>query len=78
MSVVILHAGYGVNNATRDATNEVGKAYLNGTRKFVAHDDWVGDPAPKKRKYLYIVWQQDGVTFSGVVEEKDSEGIVLP
>ncbi|MGJ7901023.1 hypothetical protein [Lysobacter sp. 1R34A] len=37
-----------------------------------------GDPAPGERKYLYIVWSNNGATDSGVVGEDDDRGIIVP
>jgi hypothetical protein len=78
MSSIIKYAAYGVWNSTNDATEVIQKAYSTGTRKFLAHNDLVGDPASGERKFLYIVWKQDGVTYSGVIGEDDDRGIHIP
>lgn len=78
MAVTITYAGYGVWNSTREATNAIRQSYAGGNRKFLANNDWVGDPAPHERKYLYIIWENAGVTYSGVVGEDDGRGISLP
>ncbi|MBM7867942.1 hypothetical protein GTO89_09370 [Heliobacterium gestii] len=74
----VVYAGFGVWNSTNDATTAISKAYDKGQRTFLASNDWTGDPSPGNRKYLYIVWEQNGVTYSGVVGEGDSKGINLP
>jgi hypothetical protein len=73
----INYAGYGVWDKTRDATSEIKQAYAKGTRKFLANNDWVGDPSPGDRKYLYIVWDGGGFTASGVVGEDDDRGVIV-
>jgi hypothetical protein len=78
MAINITDAGYGCYGRTRDATVGIRKAYASGTRKFLANNDWTGDPYPGARKYLYIVWDEDGVDYSGVVGEGDDTGVVLP
>jgi hypothetical protein len=72
------YAAYGVWDATRDATGEVRKAYAQGARHFEANNDWVGDPRPGERKYLYLVWEHNGALCSGVVGEGDATGIDVP
>lgn len=74
----ISYAGYGVWDQTRDATTAIRMAYAKGTRKFLANNDWVGDPAPHERKYLYIVWDGGGYSASGVVGEDDDRGVIVP
>lgn len=74
----ISYAGYGCYNRTSEATGPVQQQYNQGERTFLANNNWVGDPAPGLRKYLYIVWQQDNQTFSGVTGENDGNGIVVP
>jgi hypothetical protein len=76
--VAITYAGYGVWEKTRDATTAIKGAYSRGIRKFLANNDWVGDPAPGDRKYLYIVWDGGGFPQSGVAGEGDSIGVDLP
>jgi hypothetical protein len=76
--VAITYAGYGVWERTRDATTAIKRAYAEGQRKFLANNDWVGDPAPGERKYLYIVWDGGGFPTSGVVGEDDGKGVNLP
>lgn len=50
-----------------------------GERVFLANNNWVGDPAFGFVKSLYILWQDDqGTLISGVVPEKDPQGITLP
>lgn len=78
MAVTITYAGYGARANTRNATAAVRQAYAQGTRTFFANNDWVGDPAPGEGKYLYIVWEVDGIPRSGVVAEDDEEGVSLP
>ena len=78
MSTQIIYAGYGVWDHTRDATNAIQQAYTQGKRKFLANNDWVGDPDPGERKYLYIWWQSGGVNYSGVVGEDDDRGVQVP
>ncbi|MCJ8506512.1 hypothetical protein MUU53_01155 [Rhizobium lemnae] len=78
MAINITYAGYGVWEKTRDATSEIKKAYASGQRRFLATNDWVGDPAPGERKYLYIVWDGGGFMTSGVVGEDDDRGVNLP
>jgi hypothetical protein len=78
MAVTIDYAGYGVWESTREATSEIRKAYKSGQRKFLATNDWVGDPKVGERKYLYIVWSEDGVKSSGVVGEDDARGVDVP
>jgi hypothetical protein len=73
----ISYAGYGVWNSTNDVTSKVSQQYANKQREFWANNGDYGDPAPGERKYLYIVWNSNGVD-SGVVGEDDSRGIVLP
>ena len=75
----ITYAGYGVWNSTADVGASVGAAYGTGTRTFVANNSWVaGDPAPGERKYLYVLWNQNGTPYSGVVGEDDSKGVTVP
>jgi hypothetical protein len=74
----ITYAGYGVYNATVDATMLVSNAYSQGQRVFTAGNQWGGDPAPGSRKYLYIVWDLGHGSVSGVVGEGDGNGIILP
>ena len=76
----IRYAGYGVWNSTCDCTGAAQKAYDNGMRVFLAGNQWCRrDPAPGKRKYLFIIWTQGlGPNFSGVVGEDDSRGIQVP
>jgi hypothetical protein len=75
----ITYAGYGVWNSTADVGASVGSAYGNGTRTFVASNSWVaGDPSPGDRKYLYVVWNQNGTPYSGVVGEGDPKGVTVP
>jgi len=76
--VAITYAGYGVWNKTRDATTAIKQAYAGGTRKFTANNDWVGDPSPGDRKYLFIEWDGGGFIASGVVGENDDRGITVP
>jgi hypothetical protein len=76
--VTITYAGYGVWEKTRDATSEIKQAYAGKQRKFLANNDWVGDPAPGERKYLYVVWDGGGFTASGVVGEDDPRGVNVP
>jgi hypothetical protein len=76
--VTVTYAGYGVWEKTRDATTAIKQAYAQGTRKFLATNDWVGDPAPGERRYLYILWDAGGYTASGVVGEDDDRGVNLP
>lgn len=78
MAINITYAGYGCYDRTRGATVGIRNAYASGTRKFLANNDWVGDPYPGVRKYLYIAWSEDGVEYSGVVGEGDATGVVLP
>jgi hypothetical protein len=77
MSTTIEKAGYGVYDSTIDVTHHVTKAYEDGERVFKASDKW-GDPAPGQRKYLYIFWNHNGESRSGVIGEDDSRGITLP
>ncbi len=74
----ITYAGYGVWDKTRDATSVDKAAYAKGMRKFLANNDWVGDPAPGDRKYIYIVWDGGGYTQSGVVGENADRGVIVP
>jgi hypothetical protein len=74
----ISFAGYGVWNSTNDVTSKVTQQYANKQRKFVANNGDYGDPAPGERKYLYIVWNNNGATDSGVVGEDDDRGIIVP
>lgn len=78
MTVTITYAGYGVWNSTFDVTQPVQNAYNGGTRTFFANNEWAGDPYPHARKYLFIIWQQNGTVASGVVGERDDTGIALP
>jgi hypothetical protein len=78
MAITITYAGYGCYDKTKDATGEIKKAHDNNTRKFLANNDWVGDPYPGARKYLYIAWNKGGAEYSGVVGENDDTGVVLP
>ncbi len=78
MAVNITYAGFGFRNATKDATAAIKRAYAEGTRAFFANNDWVGDPAPGEGKYLYVIWEVDGIPYSGVVGEDDEEGVSLP
>ena len=78
MAINITYAGYGVWESTRDATIEIKKAYATGQRRFLATNDWVGDPAPDERKYLYIVWNDGDFVNSGVVGENDDKGVNVP
>ncbi|KWS02868.1 hypothetical protein AZ78_0414 [Lysobacter capsici AZ78] len=73
----ISYAGYGVWNSTNDVTSKVTQQYANKQREFFANNGDYGDPAPGERKYLYIVWNNNG-SASGVVGEDDSRGIILP
>lgn len=73
----ISYAGYGVWNSTNDVTSKVNQQYANKQREFFANNTDYGDPAPGERKYLYIVWNNNGAS-SGVVGEDDSRGIILP
>ena len=74
----IVYAGYGVYNQTADATTAIRKAYGKGERIFTANNNWVGDPAPGARKYLYILWKANGNESSGVTGENDDHGISVP
>ncbi|MEM5300118.1 hypothetical protein VSR82_38635 [Burkholderia sp. JPY481] len=75
MSTVISNAGYGVWNNTIDVTDQVRQQYANGTRVFVAGNQY-GDPSPGDRKYLYIFWKvNDAPMQSGVTGENDNRGI---
>jgi hypothetical protein len=74
----VQYAAYGVWNSTTDATGEVQKRYAGGQRQFQATNDLVGDPSYGTRKYLYIIWEQNGALFSGVVGEGDGTGIQVP
>lgn len=76
--VDIVYAGYGVWESTRDCTTAIKKAYAGGQRRFLATNDWVGDPAPGERKYLYILWNPGAYVESGVVGEDDGKGVNLP
>jgi hypothetical protein len=76
--VAITYAGYGAWEKTRDATTEIKTAYKEGARNFLANNDWVGDPAPHERKYLFILWNDGGIRRSAVVGENDGRGINLP
>ncbi|MEX3816630.1 hypothetical protein AB3X96_42040 [Paraburkholderia sp. BR13439] len=49
MSTVISNAAYGVWNNTIDVTDQVRQQYANGTRVFVAGNQY-GDPSPGDRK----------------------------
>lgn len=75
----ITFAGYGCYNGTNDATVSVRNAYATGQRTFVANNTiGGGDPAPGKRKYLYIVWDAGDGPMSGVTGEGDQNGILVP
>jgi hypothetical protein len=74
----IQYAGYGVYNSTNDATQLVQQAYAGGMRNFTAGNQWGGDPAPGERKYLYILWNQNGGEVSGVTGEGDQRGVQVP
>ena len=66
-------------NSTADVGASVGSLYGNGTRTFVANNQLVaGDPSPGDRKYLYVIWNQNGTPYSAVVGENDSKGITVP
>jgi hypothetical protein len=73
----INYAGYGVYDQTIDVTGGVQQEYNNNQRVFTA-DNRFGDPASGQRKYLYILWTNNGVLSSGVVGENDSHGITIP
>jgi len=75
MSTTITNAGYGVWNNTIDVTSQVQQQYANGTRVFLAGNQY-GDPSPGDRKYLYIFWTiNNGPAQSGVTGENDKRGI---
>jgi hypothetical protein len=74
----IQSAGYGVWNSTIDITDAVKKAYSNGTRVFLANNNWGGDPSPGNRKYIYIFWQTNAQYYSGVTGEGDDHGVSVP
>ena len=74
----IIYAGYGVWNKCKDCTSVIQQDYENGTRKFFANNELVGDPSPGDRKYLFIVWQKNNVKYSAVIGENDGKGIDLP
>lgn len=75
----IIYAGYGVWNQTQNVTTQMQESAASGVTKFTASNQWVaGDPAVGERKYLYIVWQENNSTKSGVVGENDDRGVTLP
>ena len=78
MAVKIVYAGYGVWNNTCNATAVVQSQYDTGKRTFTASNEYCGDPMPSERKYLYIVWDNNGVQASGVTGERDARGVVVP
>jgi hypothetical protein len=78
MSSIVKYAAYGLWNTTSDATQAIQKKYSEGTRTFYANNDLVDDPAEGEDKYLFIVWKQDGVTYSGITGEDWETGINIP
>lgn len=74
----IVYAAFGVWNSTYNVTDRVKQQYNSGVRKFEADRNIYGDPSPHNRKYLFIVWNEGGNLFSGVVGENDDRGFELP
>ena len=74
----IIFAGYGYHEKTIDVTEKIKAGYKAGKREFKAGNDIAGDPFVGRRKSLYIIWTENGITKSGTVEEGDGKGIVLP
>ncbi len=77
-TIEIAYAGYGVWNQTYDVTTAFKQRYDQGMRKFTADNSYGGDPSPGNRKYLFAIWKIGGVSFSAVVGEDDSRGLMLP
>ena len=74
----IIFSGYGYHEKTIDVTEKIKTEYKTGKREFKAGNGIAGDPFVGRRKSLYIIWTENGITKSGTVEEGDERGVVLP